>query len=71
MLVGKSTCLLLQGVLAKYVSCLFELCCRPLFGDPEQTPLPVVPLLCLGVCRDVLSNGCTCALKSVHDRHKS
>jgi hypothetical protein len=59
MLLGKRTCVLLQGVLAMCVPFLFELRCRPLFGDLEQTHLSVVPLLCLGVSRDVLSNGCT------------
>jgi hypothetical protein len=48
---------LLQGAAAIYVPFLFQLCWGPLCGDPEKSPYPVVvPLLCLGVCRDVLNN---------------
>jgi hypothetical protein len=49
--------ILLQAGVAIYVPFLFQLCWGPLCGDPEKSPYPVVvPLLCLGVCRDVLSN---------------
>ena len=49
--------ILLQGAVAIYVPFLFQLCWGPLCGDPEKSPYPVVvPLLCHGVCRDVLSN---------------
>lgn len=49
--------ILLQGGVAIYVPFLFQLCWSPLCGDPERSPYPVVvPLLCLGVCRGVLSN---------------
>jgi len=48
--------ILLQGAVAIYVPFLFQLCWGPLCGDPESPYTVVVPLLCLGVCHDVLSN---------------
>jgi hypothetical protein len=48
--------IILQGAVEIYVPFLFQVCWGPLCGDPEKSPFPVVPLLCLGVCHDVLSN---------------
>ena len=43
--------------MAIYVLFLFQLCWGPLCSDPEKSRYPVVvPLLCLGMCHDVLSN---------------
>jgi hypothetical protein len=53
----KRLLILLLGAVAIYVPLLFQLCWGTLCGDPEKSPCPVVvSLLCLGVCRGVLSN---------------